>query len=160
MSYDHRVIDGAEAARFVVYLAKVLGEVKALLWLVEVRVPDFGDAKGVTVVDVLVDGSEIRIDDALITLETEKASMDVPSPVSGVVESIQIEKGEEVSAGTLIATVQVAVRRRLPTQRRLRLRRRPDCGGVRDYGESATTPTSATAATSTMTATSVPAAAR
>src|ERR1700719_1357413 len=77
--------------------------------VVEVRVPEFGDAKGVSVVDVLVKkGSEIRIDDPLITLETEKASMDVPSPVSGVVNSVEIKKGDEVSAGTLIATVQVA----------------------------------------------------
>ena len=47
--------------------------------LVEVRVPDLGDAKGVNVVDILVKkGDEIRIEDPLITLETEKASMDVP----------------------------------------------------------------------------------
>ena len=68
-----------------------------------------GEAKGVTVVDVLVKkGSEIRIDDALITLESDKASMDVPSPVSGVVESIELKKGDEVVAGALIAKVQVA----------------------------------------------------
>ena len=73
--------------------------------VVEVRVPEFGDAKGVSVVDVLVKkGSEIRIDDPLITLETEKASMDVPSPVSGVVNSVEIKKGDEVSAGALIAS--------------------------------------------------------
>ncbi len=77
--------------------------------LVEVRVPELGDAKAVNVVDVLVKkGSEIRIDDPLITLETEKASMDVPSPVNGVVNSIELKKGDEVSAGALIATVQVA----------------------------------------------------
>jgi len=77
--------------------------------VVEVRIPDLGDAKGVNVVDVLVKkGSEIRIDDPLITLETEKASMDVPSPVSGVVNSVDLEKGDEVSAGALIATVQVS----------------------------------------------------
>ena len=77
--------------------------------VVEVRVPDIGDAKGVNVVDVLVKkGSEIRIDDPLITLETEKASMDVPSPVSGVVNSVELKKGDEVSAGALIATVQIA----------------------------------------------------
>jgi dihydrolipoamide dehydrogenase len=77
--------------------------------LVEVRVPDLGDAKGVNVVDVLIKkGSEIQVDDPLITLETEKASMDVPSPVSGVVDSIALKKGDEVSAGALIATVQAA----------------------------------------------------
>jgi dihydrolipoamide dehydrogenase len=76
--------------------------------LVEVRVPELGDAKGVNVVDVLVKkGSEIRVEDPLITLETEKASMDVPSPVSGIVDSIEVKKGDEVSAGALIAKVQV-----------------------------------------------------
>jgi dihydrolipoamide dehydrogenase len=76
--------------------------------LVEVRVPDLGDAKGVNVVDVLVKtGSEIRVDDPLITLETDKASMDVPSPVKGVVNAVELKKGDEVSAGALIATVQV-----------------------------------------------------
>jgi dihydrolipoamide dehydrogenase len=84
--------------------------------LTEVRVPDFGDAKGVNVVDVLIKkGSEIRIEDPLITLETEKASMDVPSPVSGVVESVEVKKGDEVSAGTLIARVQVAEATAAPT---------------------------------------------
>jgi dihydrolipoamide dehydrogenase len=76
---------------------------------VEVRVPDLGDAKGVSVIDVLVTaGGEIRADDPLITLESEKASMDVPSPVSGTVASVNLKRGQEVSSGTLIATVTVA----------------------------------------------------
>jgi dihydrolipoamide dehydrogenase len=76
--------------------------------IVEVRVPELGDAKGVNVVDVLVKkGSEIQVDDPLITLESEKASMDVPSPVNGVVDSVEIKKGDNVSAGALIARVQV-----------------------------------------------------
>jgi dihydrolipoamide dehydrogenase len=84
--------------------------------VVEVRVPDLGDAKGVNVVDVLVKkGSEIGKEDPLITLETEKASMDVPSPVSGVVDSVELKKGDEVSAGTLIATVQVTEAAATPT---------------------------------------------
>jgi dihydrolipoamide dehydrogenase len=77
--------------------------------VIEIRVPDMGESKGVTVLDVLVaKGAPIRIDDPLITLETEKASMDVPSPVAGVIESIAIKKGDAVEAGTLIATVSVA----------------------------------------------------
>jgi dihydrolipoamide dehydrogenase len=78
--------------------------------VIEVRVPDMGESKGVTVLEVLVaKGAEVRIEDPLITLETEKASMDVPSPVAGVIESIDIKKGDAVVAGTLIATVNVAV---------------------------------------------------
>jgi len=84
--------------------------------LVEVRIPELGDAKGVTVLDVLVKkGSELRVDDPLITLETEKASMDVPSPVSGIVESIDLKKGDEVSAGALIAMVQATETSAKPT---------------------------------------------
>jgi dihydrolipoamide dehydrogenase len=76
--------------------------------VVEVRVPELGDSKGVSVVDVLIKtGAQVKVDDPLITLETEKASMDVPSPVSGVVASVQLKKGDEVAAGALIATVQV-----------------------------------------------------
>jgi dihydrolipoamide dehydrogenase len=77
--------------------------------VVEVRVPDLGESKGVTVLEVLVArGAQIQIDDPLVTLETEKASMDVPSPVAGVIERIDIHKGDEVIAGTLIAMVTVA----------------------------------------------------
>ena len=76
---------------------------------IEVRVPDLGDAKSVAVVDVLVKpGDKVAIDDALVSLESEKAAMDVPSPVSGVVTSIAIKRGDEVSAGTLIAVLEVA----------------------------------------------------
>jgi dihydrolipoamide dehydrogenase len=77
--------------------------------LVEVRVPDLGDSKGVNVVDVLVKaGAQVRIEDPLITLESEKASMDVPSPVNGVVSSVEVQKGAQVSTGTLIVTVETA----------------------------------------------------
>jgi dihydrolipoamide dehydrogenase len=74
--------------------------------LIEVRVPDMGESKGVTVLEVLVaPGASIQIDDPLITLETDKASMDVPSPVAGIIDSIRVTKGDTVIAGTLIATL-------------------------------------------------------
>jgi dihydrolipoamide dehydrogenase len=74
---------------------------------VEVRVPDFGDAKGVSVLEVLVKkGDKIAVEDPLISLESDKAAMDVPSPVSGVITSIEIKKGDEVTAGRLIAIVE------------------------------------------------------
>jgi dihydrolipoamide dehydrogenase len=77
--------------------------------VVQIRVPDLGDSKNVTVIDVLVTaGATIRADEPLITLESEKASMDVPAPVGGVIASIDIKKGQQVSEGTLIATVTVA----------------------------------------------------
>jgi dihydrolipoamide dehydrogenase len=76
---------------------------------VEVRVPDMGDVKGVTVLDVLVKpGDKVAVEDPLISLESDKAAMDVPSPVSGVIKSIEIKKGAEVTSGTLIGTVESA----------------------------------------------------
>jgi dihydrolipoamide dehydrogenase len=74
---------------------------------VEVRVPDLGDVKGVTVLEVLVKpGSKVAREDPLISLESDKAAMDVPSPVSGVIQSLQIKKGDSISSGTLIAMVE------------------------------------------------------
>jgi dihydrolipoamide dehydrogenase len=76
---------------------------------VEVRVPDIGDSKDVTVVEVLVaPGAQVRVDEALITLESEKASMDIPSTAAGKVISIGVKKGMKVSVGMVIATVEVA----------------------------------------------------
>ena len=76
---------------------------------VEVRVPDIGDSKDVTVVEVLVaPGAQVRVDDALITLESEKASMDIPSTAAGKVISIGVKKGMKVSMGMVIATVEIA----------------------------------------------------
>ena len=73
----------------------------------EVRVPDLGDVKGVSVLEVLVKkGDKVAVEDPLISLESDKAAMDVPSPISGVISSIEIKKGDEVSSGTLIALVE------------------------------------------------------
>jgi pyruvate dehydrogenase E2 component (dihydrolipoamide acetyltransferase) len=74
--------------------------------LVEVRVPDMGNFKDVAIIDVLVKpGEKIEVEAPLVTLETEKATMDVPSTVGGVVEKIHIAKGGTVSPGDLIVTV-------------------------------------------------------
>jgi dihydrolipoamide dehydrogenase len=76
---------------------------------VEVRVPDIGDSQDVTVIEVLTaPGADIRVDEPLITLESEKASMDIPSTVAGKVISIGVKKGMKVSVGMVIATVEVA----------------------------------------------------
>ncbi len=77
--------------------------------LVEVRVPDMGNFKDVAVIDILVKpGESIEPEAPLVTLETEKATMDVPSTASGVVEKLHVEKGGKVNAGDLIATVRSA----------------------------------------------------
>ena len=73
---------------------------------VEVQVPDIGDYHDVPVIDVCVKvGDTIKVDDALVTLESDKATMDVPSPVAGVVRAIRVALGDKVSAGSVVALV-------------------------------------------------------
>ncbi len=72
----------------------------------EIKVPDLGNFKDVAVIELLVQpGDAIQVETPLITLETEKATMDVPSPEAGVIETLHVKKGSLVSAGTLIATL-------------------------------------------------------
>jgi pyruvate dehydrogenase E2 component (dihydrolipoamide acetyltransferase) len=73
---------------------------------VEVRVPDMGNFESVTVIEVLVKpGDAIDVDTPLVTLETDKATMDVPSTVKGVVEKVHVTRGGSVSTGALVVTV-------------------------------------------------------
>ena len=70
---------------------------------IDVKVPDIGDFKNVPVIDVLVrPGDRVTTEQALITLESDKASMDVPSPLDGVVKELMIKVGDKVSQGSLI----------------------------------------------------------
>ena len=75
----------------------------------EIQVPDIGDFKNVEVIDVLVkSGDRVDVDTPLLTLETEKATMDVPAPLAGVIEKMLVKKGDRVSAGTAVAMLQAA----------------------------------------------------
>ena len=77
--------------------------------LVEVRVPDIGDFKNVPVIELLVKpGDTIAAETGLITLESEKATLDVPSPVAGVVRELKVKVGDKLSQGSLVAIVDVA----------------------------------------------------
>ncbi|HKR34229.1 MAG TPA: dihydrolipoyl dehydrogenase [Steroidobacteraceae bacterium] len=72
-----------------------------------VLVPDLGDFKNVEVIDVLVKpGDKVQLESPLITLETEKAAMDVPSSAAGVVKSVAVKKGDRVSKGSVIVEVE------------------------------------------------------
>ncbi len=75
--------------------------------LIEVRVPDIGDYKDVEIIEVAVQaGDRVALDATLLTLETEKATMDVPSTVAGVVRELKVQRGGRVSQGDLIAIVE------------------------------------------------------
>jgi len=74
--------------------------------IVEVKVPDIGDFKDVPVIDILVKvGDTVAAEDSLITLESDKATMDVPSPVSGVVKEIRVKLGDKVAEGSPVALI-------------------------------------------------------
>ena len=76
---------------------------------IQVLVPDIGGFKDVDVIDVLVkDGQQIEKETPLITLETEKAAMDVPAPEAGRIAQVRIKKGDKVSEGSLILTLEPA----------------------------------------------------
>ena len=86
--------------------------------LTEVRVPDLGDFKDVPVIDVLVkEGDTIEVDTPLVTLETEKATMDVPSSAAGRVAALKVRKGGKVSQGTVIAVVETPEAAPAPAER-------------------------------------------
>ncbi|MGA8099023.1 MAG: biotin/lipoyl-containing protein, partial [Candidatus Cybelea sp.] len=73
---------------------------------IEVRVPDIGDFKDVPVVEVLVKpGDRVKKNDPLITLESEKASMEVPAETDGVVQDVKVKVGDKVSQGSPILVV-------------------------------------------------------
>ncbi len=75
----------------------------------EIHVPDIGDFKGVDVIDVLVAaGDSVDVETPLIILETDKASMEVPSPLAGVVREVKVKAGGKVSQGDLILYLDVA----------------------------------------------------
>ncbi len=74
--------------------------------VIDVRVPDMGNFKDVAVIDVLVKpGDRIEPESPLVTLETEKATMDVPSTVGGIIERVVVSKGGKVNAGDVVVAV-------------------------------------------------------
>ena len=76
--------------------------------VVEIKIPDIGDFKDATVIELFVSlGDTIEKESSLITLETDKASMEVPSPYAGVVQEIKIKVGDKVSEGSVIMTLAV-----------------------------------------------------
>jgi pyruvate dehydrogenase E2 component (dihydrolipoamide acetyltransferase) len=82
---------------------------------VEIRVPDIGDFAEVAVIELLVKpGDAVQIDQSLITVESDKASMEIPSSAAGVLESFVVKFGDRVSEGSLIARLRVAENASLP----------------------------------------------
>lgn len=76
--------------------------------LIDIRVPDIGDVHDVAVIELLVQpGDSVALEQSLITLESDKASMEIPSPQAGVVKSISVKVGDTVNAGSAILSLEV-----------------------------------------------------
>ncbi len=104
-----------------------------------VRVPDIGDFEAVDVIEVLVaPGDRVAVDDGLITLESDKASMDVPSPRAGTVRQVKVEAGGKVSQGDVILTLELDEENEEESDERMK---RPSSASA-DRAEGPTSPSS------------------
>jgi dihydrolipoamide dehydrogenase len=82
----------------------------------EVKVPDIGDFKDVAVIEVLVKpGDSVKVEQSLITIESDKASMEIPSAQAGVVEELKVKVGDKVNEGSVILTLEAAAPARAPS---------------------------------------------
>jgi pyruvate dehydrogenase E2 component (dihydrolipoamide acetyltransferase) len=76
--------------------------------VIDVKIPDIGGFKDVPVIEVFVKpGDAVKPEDSLITLESDKATMDVPSPATGVVKELRVKVGDKVSEGSLVLTLEI-----------------------------------------------------
>src|SRR5438034_3331329 len=77
--------------------------------LIEVKVPDIGDFKDVAVIELLVKpGDTVKAEQSLITVESDKASMEIPSSAAGVVKELKVKIGDKVNIGDLLAVLEGA----------------------------------------------------
>jgi pyruvate dehydrogenase E2 component (dihydrolipoamide acetyltransferase) len=75
----------------------------------EIRLPDIGDFTGVPVIEVHVaPGDEVAVDDPIVTLESDKATMDIPAPQAGTVRELRVGVGDEVSEGDVLLLLDAA----------------------------------------------------
>ncbi len=77
--------------------------------LKKIFIPDIGDFKDIPVIEILVKaGDEVKTEDSLITLESDKATIEIPSPYSGVIKELFVKAGDKVSQGTVILIIQIS----------------------------------------------------
>jgi pyruvate dehydrogenase E2 component (dihydrolipoamide acetyltransferase) len=77
--------------------------------LVEVKVPDIGDFKDVQIIEVLVKpGDTVKVEQSLVTVESDKASMEIPSSAAGVVKELKVALGDKINEGTLLLMLETS----------------------------------------------------
>jgi len=76
---------------------------------IEINVPDIGDFKDVEVIELLVKpGDTVAAEQSLITVESDKASMEIPAPMAGVIRALRVKLGDRVSTGSPLASIEPA----------------------------------------------------
>jgi len=76
---------------------------------IEIRVPDIGDFSDIPVIEILVStGDQVKMEDSLVTLESDKATMEVPSPAAGVIREMKLKLDDTVSEGDIVAVLEVS----------------------------------------------------
>ena len=76
---------------------------------IEIKVPDIGDFSGIPVIEVLVsEGDQVSAEDGLVTLESDKATMEVPSPQAGTIKELKLQLDDLVSEGDVVAILEIA----------------------------------------------------
>jgi dihydrolipoamide dehydrogenase len=104
----------------------------------EIRIPDIGDFTDVPVIEVHVSpGSVVAVEDPLLTLESDKATMDVPSPVAGTIADVRVAVGDQVSQGDVVATLEGEEQPAAPAREQVHESARPDTGEPAGYGSPA-----------------------
>jgi dihydrolipoamide dehydrogenase len=105
---------------------------------VEIKVPDIGDFRDVPVIEVHVEpGRKIGVDDPLITLESDKATMDIPAPRAGTVTELKIKIGDRVGEGSVILLLEAEGDAAIPPKERIKEGAAPGSGEPPAYGSSA-----------------------
>lgn len=78
----------------------------------DIKVPDIGDFKDVEVIEILVKpGDTVAAEQSLITVESDKASMEIPSPMAGVLRELRVKLGDRISTGSPLALIEPADRK-------------------------------------------------
>ena len=105
---------------------------------IEVKVPDIGDFKDVPIIEVHVQaGARVKGEDPLITLESDKATMDVPAPQAGTVTEVKVAVGDRVAEGAVIMLLEPEGAAAIPPKEKVKEGAAPGSGEPATYGSSA-----------------------
>ena len=86
-----------------------------------ISVPDIGDFKDVEVIEVLVKpGDQINKNDPIVTIESDKSSVEIPSPAAGEIKDLKVKIGDKVSEGSVLATIEMVKLPRLQKRKKLK----------------------------------------